>query len=87
MPACERLGFDYVDLYQIHRWDYRTPIEETLEALHDVVKSGKARYLGASSMWAWQFSKALARRGSTAGRLSSACKTTTTCCIARKSAK
>jgi aryl-alcohol dehydrogenase-like predicted oxidoreductase len=54
-----RLGTDYVDLYQIHRWDYTTPIEETLEALHDVVKSGKARYLGASSMYAWQFSKAL----------------------------
>jgi len=54
-----RLGTDYVDLYQIHRWDYRTPIEETLEALHDLVKSGKVRYLGASSMWAWQFSKAL----------------------------
>ena len=54
-----RLGTDYVDLYQIHRWDSATPIEETLEALHDVVKAGKARYLGASSMWAWQFSKAL----------------------------
>jgi aryl-alcohol dehydrogenase-like predicted oxidoreductase len=54
-----RLGTDYVDLYQIHRWDYTTPLEETLEALHDVVKSGKVRYLGASSMWAWQFSKAL----------------------------
>jgi len=54
-----RLGTDYVDLYQIHRWDYDTPIEETLEALHDVVKSGKARYLGASSMHAWQFTKAL----------------------------
>jgi 1-deoxyxylulose-5-phosphate synthase len=54
-----RLRVDYVDLYQTHRWDYRTPIEETLEALHDVVKSGKVRYLGASSMWAWQFSKAL----------------------------
>ena len=54
-----RLGTDYVDLYQIHRWDSSTPIEETLEALHDVVKAGKARYLGASSMWAWQFSKAL----------------------------
>jgi aryl-alcohol dehydrogenase-like predicted oxidoreductase len=53
-----RLGTDYVDLYQIHRWDPRTPIEETLEALHDVVRAGKARYLGASSMWAWQFSKA-----------------------------
>jgi aryl-alcohol dehydrogenase-like predicted oxidoreductase len=57
--SLKRLGFDYVDLYQIHRWDYRTPIEETLEALHDVVKSGKARYVGASSMWAWQFAKAL----------------------------
>jgi 1-deoxyxylulose-5-phosphate synthase len=57
--SLQRLGTDYVDLYQIHRWDYSTPIEETLEALHDVVKSGKARYLGASSMYAWQFSKAL----------------------------
>jgi len=55
-----RLGTDYVDLYQIHRWDYRTPIEETLEALHDVVKAGKARYIGASSMYAWQFATALA---------------------------
>jgi len=66
--SLKRLGTDYVDLYQMHRWDYRTPIEETMEALHDVVKSGKARYIGASSMWAWQFSKALyaARlRGST----------------------
>jgi aryl-alcohol dehydrogenase-like predicted oxidoreductase len=57
--SLRRLGTDYVDLYQIHRWDSSTPIEETLEALHDVVKSGKARYLGASSMYAWQFSKAL----------------------------
>jgi aryl-alcohol dehydrogenase-like predicted oxidoreductase len=57
--SLRRLGTDYVDLYQIHRWDTSTPIEETLEALHDVVKSGKARYLGASSMYAWQFSKAL----------------------------
>ena len=54
-----RLGTDYVDLYQIHRWDPTTPVEETLEALHDVVKAGKARYIGASSMWAWQFAKAL----------------------------
>lgn len=54
-----RLGTDYVDLYQIHRWDYETPLEETLEALHDVVKAGKARYIGASSMHAWQFMKAL----------------------------
>jgi aryl-alcohol dehydrogenase (NADP+) len=53
-----RLGTDYVDLYQIHRWDPGTPIEETMEALHDVVKAGKARYIGASSMYAWQFAKA-----------------------------
>ena len=52
-----RLGTDYVDLYQIHRWDPLTPIAETMEALHDVVKAGKARYIGASSMWAWQFAK------------------------------
>ena len=57
--SLKRLGTDYVDLYQIHRWDYETPIEETLEALHDVVKAGKARYLGASSMYAWQFCQAL----------------------------
>lgn len=54
-----RLGMEYVDLLQIHRWDYETPLEETLEALHDVVKAGKARYIGASSMYAWQFAKAL----------------------------
>ncbi|MBS7813115.1 aldo/keto reductase [Roseococcus pinisoli] len=58
--SLRRLGTDHVDLYQIHRWDYETPIEETLEALHDVVKAGKARYIGASSMYAWQFAKALA---------------------------
>jgi aryl-alcohol dehydrogenase-like predicted oxidoreductase len=57
--SLRRLATDYVDLYQIHRWDYSTPVEETLEALHDVVKAGKARYLGASSMYAWQFCKAL----------------------------
>jgi aryl-alcohol dehydrogenase-like predicted oxidoreductase len=57
--SLRRLGTEYVDLYQIHRWDYATPIEETLEALHDVVRAGKVRYLGASSMFAWQFSKAL----------------------------
>jgi 1-deoxyxylulose-5-phosphate synthase len=56
--SLERLELDYVDLYQIHRWDSETPIEETMEALHDVVKSGKARYIGASSMYAWQFAKA-----------------------------
>jgi aryl-alcohol dehydrogenase-like predicted oxidoreductase len=57
--SLRRLGTDYVDLYQIHRWDNETPIEETLEALHDLVKAGKARYIGASSMYAWQFTKAL----------------------------
>ncbi|PSR52667.1 aldo/keto reductase [Adhaeribacter arboris] len=57
--SLRRLGTDYVDLYQIHRWDYDVPLEETLEALHDVVKAGKARYIGASSMFAWQFAQAL----------------------------
>jgi 1-deoxyxylulose-5-phosphate synthase len=57
--SLKRLGMDHVDLYQIHRWDYTTPIEETLEALHDVVKAGKVRYIGGSSMFAWQFCKAL----------------------------
>jgi aryl-alcohol dehydrogenase-like predicted oxidoreductase len=57
--SLRRLGTDYVDVYQIHRWDYDTPIEETLEALHDIVKAGKARYIGASSMHAWQFARAL----------------------------
>ena len=57
--SLRRLQTDYVDLYQIHRWDYETPIEETLEALHDVVKAGKVRYIGASSMYAWQFAKTL----------------------------
>ncbi len=56
--SLKRLGIDYIDLYQIHRWDYETPIEETMAALHEVVKSGKVRYIGASSMWAWQFAKA-----------------------------
>ncbi|MGH3072737.1 MAG: aldo/keto reductase, partial [Gaiellaceae bacterium] len=56
--SLSRLGMDHVDLYQIHRWDDRTPIEETMEALHDVVRAGKARYIGASSMYAWQFAKA-----------------------------
>jgi aryl-alcohol dehydrogenase-like predicted oxidoreductase len=56
--SLERLGLDYVDLYQIHRWDKTTPIDETMGALHDVVKAGKARYIGASSMYAWQFAKA-----------------------------
>ncbi|HET7386318.1 MAG TPA: aldo/keto reductase [Nocardioidaceae bacterium] len=57
--SLRRLGTEYVDLYQIHRWDYGVPIEETLEALHDVVRAGKARYIGASSMYAWQFAQAL----------------------------
>lgn len=57
--SLKRLGTDYVDLYQIHRWDYETPIEETMEALNDVVRAGKVRYIGASAMWAWQFQKAL----------------------------
>ncbi len=57
--SLRRLGVEYVDLYQIHRWDAATPIEETMEALHDVVKAGKARYVGASAMWAWQFQRAL----------------------------
>lgn len=56
--SLKRLGTDYVDLYQIHRWDNDTPIEETMEALHDVVKAGKVRYIGASSMYAWQFLQA-----------------------------
>ena len=56
--SLRRLGTDYIDLYQIHRWDHRTPIAETMEALHDVVRAGKVRYLGASSMWAWQFATA-----------------------------
>lgn len=56
--SLQRLGMEYIDLYQIHRWDYGVPIEETMEALHDVVKAGKVRYIGASSMYAWQFAKA-----------------------------
>jgi 1-deoxyxylulose-5-phosphate synthase len=57
--SLRRLGTDYIDLYQIHRWDYETPLEETLEALHDLVKAGKVRYIGASSMYAWQFARCL----------------------------
>ena len=57
--SLRRLKTDYVDLYQIHRWDYNTPIEETMEALHDIIKAGKVRYIGASSMYSWQFAKAL----------------------------
>jgi aryl-alcohol dehydrogenase-like predicted oxidoreductase len=70
--SLERLGMDYVDLYQIHRWDPRTPIEETMQALEDVVRAGKARYIGASSMFAWQFAKAqhVAERGGLTGFVS-----------------
>lgn len=57
--SLKRLGTEYVDLYQIHRWDYETPLEETMEALNDIVRAGKARYIGASAMWTWQFQKAL----------------------------
>ena len=79
-----RLELDYVDLYQIHRWDSGTPIEETMEALHDVVKSGKARYIGASSMFAWQFAKA---QRVAAHAPSSRCRTTTTSSTARRSGR
>ena len=78
---------DYVDLYQIHRWDPRTPIEETMEALNDVVRAGKARYIGASSMFAWQFAKAQYTAERTGGPGSSPCRTTTTSSTARRSAR
>jgi 1-deoxyxylulose-5-phosphate synthase len=74
--SLRRLGTDYIDLYQIHRLDRRTPKEEMLEALHDVVKAGKVRDLGASSMWAWQFSKALHLAEAHGWTSSSACRTT-----------
>ena len=85
--SLRRLNMDYVDLYQIHRWDPDTPIDETMEALHDVVKAGKARFIGASSMYAWQFAKAQSTPRSTVGRSSSRCRTTTTSCTARRSAR
>ena len=72
--SLQRLELDYVDLYQIHRWDDATPIEETMEALHDVVRAGKVRYIGASGMYAWQFAKA----GVLPRPTSSRCRTTTT---------
>ena len=72
--SLRRLRTDYVDLYQIHRWDYGTPIEETLEALHDIVKAGKARYIGASSMHAWQFARALGISERHGWNASSACR-------------
>ncbi len=80
-----RLDTDYVDLYQIHRFDPDTPVEETMEALHDVVKAGKVRYLGASSMHAWQFAKLQHAADSAAGRGSSRCRTSTTCFAATTS--
>jgi aryl-alcohol dehydrogenase-like predicted oxidoreductase len=77
--SLSRLGLDYVDLYQIHRWDSHTPIEETMGALHEVVQAGKARYIGASSMFSWQFAKAqFTSRRRTAGPSSCRCRTTTT---------
>ena len=82
--SLRRLGVEYVDLYQIHRYDPDTPIEETMEALHDVVRAGKARYLGASSMCAWQFAKAQTV-GADDG--SSPCRTTTTWSTARRSGR
>ena len=85
--SLRRLGTDYVDLYQIHRWDYTTPIEETLEALHDVVKAGKARYIGASSMYAWQFAKSLAVAERHGWTRFVACRTTTISSIARRSGR
>ena len=86
--SLRRLGMDYVDLYQTHRWDSRTPIEETMAALHDVVKAGKARYIGASSMYAWQFAKAqhVAERHQLDPVLPP-CRTTTTCSTARRSGR
>ena len=86
--SLRRLGTDHVDLYQIHRWDPHTPIEETMEALHDVVRAGKARYIGASSMYAWQFAKAqhVADLGGWT-RFVVACRTTTTCSTARRSGR
>ena len=84
--SLRRLELDYVDLYQIHRWDPRTPIEETMEALHDVVRAGKARYIGASSMFAWQFAKAQ-QSPIAADAGSSRCRTTTTWSTARRSGR
>ena len=76
--SLRRLGTDYVDLYQIHRWDPGTPAEETMQALNDVVRAGKARYVGASSMFAWQFARRNTRPSGTGGAASRPCKTTTT---------
>ena len=88
MQSLQRLQTDYVDLYQIHRWDNETPIEETLEALHDVVKSGKVRYIGASSMYRMAVCQgALSRRSARAGPDLSPCRTITTFSIAKRSAR
>ena len=85
--SLRRLGTDYVDLYQIHRWDYATPIEETLEALHDVVKAGKARYIGASSMHAGNLPRRSGYRSGAGGPNSSACRTISICFIAKKNGR
>lgn len=82
-----RLGMDYVDLFQIHRFDYSTPVEETMEALHEVVKAGKARYIGASSMEAWRFAKCSIPLSVTVGPDLSRCNRNTTCFTGKKSAR
>ena len=83
--SLKRLGTDFVDLYQVHRWDPAVPIEETLEALDAVVRAGKALHIGASSMFAWQFAKALHASDTHGWRASRRCRTTSTCSTARKS--
>ena len=75
-----RLGTDYIDLYQIHRFDPETPVEETMEALHEIIKAGKVRYIGASSMYGWQFAKLQHAADSAAGHGSCRCRISTTCC-------
>ena len=85
--SLKRLGTDYVDLFQIHRFDPNTPMEETLEALNDVVRAGKALYIGASSMYAWQFAKMNALASQKGQRRSLRCRTTTISFIARRSAR
>lgn len=85
--SLKRLGTDHIDLYQIHRFDPDTPVEETMQALHDVVKSGRVRYLGASSMWAWQFARCSSPPSGTAGQSSCRCRTTTTSRTARRNAR
>jgi aryl-alcohol dehydrogenase-like predicted oxidoreductase len=82
-----RLGMDYVDLFQIHRFDHSTPVEETMETLHDLVKSGKVRYIGASSMEAWRFAKCSILQSVTAGPDLLRCNRNTTCFTGKKSAR